>query len=71
MKPPSSLRVELPISIGPSIGPDPWNSVSFLDVVIVQPNVPAFGSRLPSVAIVRRLLDRNARQISRSLESCS
>jgi hypothetical protein len=34
VKPPCSLCVELPISIGPTIGPDPWNNMSFFDVVI-------------------------------------
>jgi hypothetical protein len=32
VKPPSSLRVELPMSMGPSIGPEPWKSVLCLSV---------------------------------------
>jgi hypothetical protein len=38
VKPPSLLRVELPISSGPSTGPDPSNSGTCLDVVNFQPN---------------------------------
>ena len=52
VNPPSSLLVELPISIGPSMGPDPKHNVTCLEVVIFQPKVPAAGRRLPLDAMV-------------------
>ena len=55
VKPPSSLLVELPISIGPSMGPDPKKIVTWLEVVSFQPKVPAVGRRLPSDAMVTSL----------------
>jgi hypothetical protein len=71
VKPPSSLRVELPMSIGPSIGPEPWKIVLCLSVVTFQPKVPAVGSRLPSEAMVRRRLDLKDLQMIRSVSTCS
>ena len=71
MKPPSSLQVELPISIGPSTGPDPSNSGTCFDVVSFQPNVPALSVRLPSDAMMSRFLARKAFHTSTSLAICS
>jgi hypothetical protein len=52
------------------MGPDPWKSVSCLAVVSFHPNVPASGSRLPSVAMVSLRLDRKARQTLTSEATC-
>jgi hypothetical protein len=54
VKPPSSLRVELPISGGRSMGPDPWNNTTSCDLSIVaifHLNVPTFLASPPSDAI--------------------
>jgi hypothetical protein len=71
VKPPSSLRVELPISIGPSIGPDPWKSVYWVLLVTFHPNVPAISIRLPSVAMVSLFFARKELKTSVSVAVCS
>jgi hypothetical protein len=71
VKPPSLLLVELPISIGPSMGPDPKNSVTCLEVVSFQPKVLAVGRRLTSDAMVSLCFDRNAFHTSLSETFCS
>ena len=67
VNPPSSLLVELPISIGPSTGPAPVNNGLNLSHVIFQPNVPPVSRRLPSEAITSRRLDLNALHTSTSV----
>ena len=72
VNPPSSLRVELPISIGPSTGPNPKNSVACFAVLSFQPNIPAvIRILLPSDAMVKHWRERKAFQISTSVASCS
>ena len=71
VKPPSSLRVELPISIGPSTGPDPPKSGVCFDVVSFHPKVPAVSVKLPSEAMIRRRFARNARHTATSSAICS
>ena len=71
VKPPSLLRVELPISIGPLTGPDPSKSGLCCDLVSFHPKVPAESVKLPSDAMIRRCFARNARHTSPSSASCS
>ena len=72
VKPPSSLRVELPTSYGPSIGPEPWNSTLLSrEVTIFHPNVPNPLESPPSDAIsIDWDLDLKARQTVMSFVIC-
>ena len=51
--PPSSLRVELAVSYGPSTGPAPSNNTWFVWSLTCQPNVPWIPLSPPSEEIVR------------------
>ena len=71
VNPPSLLLLaELPISIGPSMGPDPKKCDMFGNYYFPA-KMPAAGRRLPSDAMVSRCLDLKAFHTSLSELSCS
>ena len=69
-RPPSLLLVELPVLLGPSTGPNPWERTLLFIGIIFHPQVPAFAQRILLEATVSRFRDLNALHKCISVDSC-
>jgi hypothetical protein len=70
LRPPSLLLVELPVLVGPSIGPYPWKRTLLVSIVIFHPNVTASSHGIPLDAMVSRFCDLKALHTSISVDIC-